>query len=135
MQLLLTVLGPLRSSRPLLMPKEESDHAIADFDRAIAINPMATIYLNRGLARSQKSDFDGAITDFDKALSLDPKLADAYNARGLARYYKEELDRSIADYDKAIGINPSFAEAYENRAISLITLHRFYGPRRSQEVL
>jgi tetratricopeptide (TPR) repeat protein len=85
---------------------------------------MATIYLNRGLARNQKSDYDGAISDFDKAISLDSKSADAYNARGLAHYYKVDLERSIADYDKAIAINPSFAEAYGNRAVSLVTLHR-----------
>ena len=94
------------------------------FDRAIAISPVAPIYTNRGLARSQKSDYDGAIVDFDKAISLDPKSADAYNFRGLAHYYKVHLDQAIADYDKAIAIDPNFAEAYGNRALSLLTLRR-----------
>ena len=52
---------------------------------AIKANPTnPELYINRGMARTNRKDFDGAIKDFSKAIELDPKNAHAYNGRGLA---------------------------------------------------
>ena len=65
--------------------KGEVDRAIADFDKAIALNPdYAAAYYNRGTAYGMKGDYDRAIADFGRAIKLNPKDADAYNNRGLA---------------------------------------------------
>ena len=49
--------------------KAEYDHAIADFDEAMALNPMyAEAYYNRAAAYAKKGDYDHAIADFDKDL-------------------------------------------------------------------
>jgi len=102
--------------------KGEVERAIADFDKAIALNPKDAIaYTNRGLAYSEKGDYDSAIADYDKAIVLDPKLALAYTARGLAYEKKGEYDKAIADYTQAIAdyrktleIDPSDQNAKNN---------------------
>ena len=64
---------------------KQFDMAIADYTRAIGLNPKsAKAYNNRGIAYGGLEQFDKAILDFTKAIELDPKLADAYFNRGNA---------------------------------------------------
>ncbi len=72
--------------------KGDLDGAIADYNRAIELNPKdARAYNNRGIAKRAKGDLDGAIADYNRAIELDPKLAIAYNNRGNA---EKKLSRS-----------------------------------------
>ena len=64
--------------------KEDYDRAIADYDKALELDPKdATAYNNRGFTYDKKGDYDKAIADYNKALELDPKDATAYNNRGI----------------------------------------------------
>ncbi len=119
--------------------------AIADFDKALEINPEYTIAYNlRGAAKFKIGDYIGAIEDYTKAIEIDsaysmplkysvreskggiseidklnvidPKYAFAYFNRGLARKEIDDYEGAIADYSTAIQINPGFAEAYYSRA-------------------
>jgi tetratricopeptide (TPR) repeat protein len=96
--------------------KREVDRAIADFDKAIALNPeYVDAYVNRGNVYRRKGDFDRAIADHTKAIALNPNVAEAYYNRGLAYGDKGDFDRAIADHTVAIALNPNVAEAYYNR--------------------
>jgi len=96
--------------------KRNYDRAIADFGKAIALNPeKAGFYNNRGNVNRRKGEVDRAIQDYDKAIALNPKYAKAYNNRGKAYGKKGWVDRARADYDKAIKLNPKYAKAYNNR--------------------
>jgi tetratricopeptide (TPR) repeat protein len=96
--------------------KGDLDGAIADYNRAIELNPKdARAYYNRGIAKRAKGDLDGAIADFSRAIELDPKYAIAYNNRGIAKDDKGDLDGAIADYNRAIELDPKHAVAYNNR--------------------
>ncbi len=96
--------------------KGDPDRAIADYNRAIEINPnMADVYNNRGLAWDIKGDYDRAIADYTKAIETNPRYSDPYNNRGLIWDIKGEPDRAMADYTKALEIYPYFATAYYNR--------------------
>ncbi len=56
--------------------KGDHDGAIADYNRAIELNPKyAGACNNRGLAKQAKGDLDGAIADYNRALELAAKLA------------------------------------------------------------
>jgi len=50
--------------------------AIADFDRAIAINPLfAAAYYNRGIAHGKLGDYNQAIGDLKTASKLGNKVS------------------------------------------------------------
>ncbi|NJR21813.1 MAG: serine protease [Richelia sp. CSU_2_1] len=90
--------------------------AIADFDRAIALNPnYFEAYNDRGWARYELGDKQGAIADYDRTLKINPNFALAYNNRGIARSDLGDKQGAIADYEQALKINPNYADAYNNR--------------------
>ena len=56
--------------------KEEYDKAIAEFSRAIELDPnYAGAYLSRGVAYGRKGEYDKAGADSTKAIELDPRIA------------------------------------------------------------
>src|SRR5436309_3416347 len=62
------------------------DGAIADFDRAIELNPKDDApYYNRAQAKRLKKDTAGAIADYTRAIELGSTNPAAYNYRGNAR--------------------------------------------------
>jgi tetratricopeptide (TPR) repeat protein len=92
--------------------------ALAEYDRAIALNPnYISAYSNRGLLRSLRlNDQNGALADYNKAIALDPKYATAYNNRGLLRSLRlNDQNGALADYNKAIALDPKYAIAHYNR--------------------
>ena len=77
--------------------RKDHDRAIADFTKAIEINPKDTIaYCSRGNAYANKKDHDRAVVDYTKAIEIDPKYASASSNRGIAYRAKGELDQAIA---------------------------------------
>jgi tetratricopeptide (TPR) repeat protein len=57
--------------------------AIAEFDKAIKINPKSSMaYNNRGLMHSKQRDYKGALADYNKAIEIDPNYGGAYTNRG-----------------------------------------------------
>jgi len=92
------------------------DKAIAEFNKAIAINPnLAEAYGERGSAYKHKGDYDRAISDQTKVIKIDPRSDVAYYNRGNAYAKKGNLDQAISDYTKSIEINPKEYKVYLNR--------------------
>src|SRR5260370_6319434 len=61
----------------------EMDRALADYDRAIELDPMdADAHVGRGRAHYQKKDYAAAIADYDAALRLAPGDVEALAERG-----------------------------------------------------
>jgi tetratricopeptide (TPR) repeat protein len=90
------------------------------FTEAIKARPTEPeLYINRGMARTNRKDFDGAIKDFSKAIELDAKSAHAYNGRGLALQKKNDLVAAQKDFNEAIRLDPKLASAYRNRGENL----------------
>jgi len=95
------------------------DGAIADFDRAIELDPKDDApYFNRAQAKWQKKDGTGAIADYTRAIELGSQNPAAYNNRGNARSENNDRDGAIADYTHAIELKPDYARAYYNRAVT-----------------
>jgi tetratricopeptide (TPR) repeat protein len=95
------------------------DGAIADFTRAIELNPKDDApYYNRAQAKRLKNDTAGAIADYTRAIELGSTNPAAYNNRGNARAENNDRDGAIADYTRAIELKPDYARAYYNRAMA-----------------
>ncbi len=98
------------------MSRADRDGAIADFTRAIELDPrLARAWAERGAARGQKGDLDEAIADLSKAINLEPGLAMAWGGRGYARGLSGDPDGEIADETRAIELDPGLAHAWVNR--------------------
>ena len=96
--------------------KGELDHAIADYNEAIRIDPaFAFPYNGRASAYYNKGDFDRAIEDYSQVIRLDPTLAAPYNNRALALRDKGEFDRALADADEALRRDPKSVAIYSGR--------------------
>ena len=93
--------------------------AIADYDRAIALNPnYAEAYNNRGITKSNLGDKQAAITDFNLALKINPDYAEAYGNRGIIKSNLGDKQAGITDFNLALKINPDYAEAYGSRGVA-----------------
>jgi tetratricopeptide (TPR) repeat protein len=96
--------------------KGDLDRAMADFDKAITLDPKsARAYVDRAIIYEAKGQLDRAIAEDDQAIALDPKFDIAYNNR--CSYYttKGDSDHALADCNQAITLNPTYALAYTNR--------------------
>ena len=99
--------------------REEYDIAIADFEKAIEMNPTyAWAYHSRAVAHIHKKNYERAIADFNEAIRLDSKMAISYLGRGNAYEEKGEYQTALTDYDEAIRIDASICPcAYLSRGI------------------
>ena len=96
--------------------------AVADFDRALAVDPGYVDALdNRGYARLLAGDSEGALTDFDLALRRSPgnpgalaHRAQARFQRGVARYRAGDFAGAAADFAAVLRDAPDFPGARRN---------------------
>jgi tetratricopeptide (TPR) repeat protein len=84
------------------------DASLADFDRAIDLNPRAPVpYVNRAEVHRLRGEYDEVIADASRAMGIDPTYTAAYTIRGLAYQEKGDLARARADYNKALAMPAS----------------------------
>jgi len=92
-------------------------NAIAEFTKAIAVNPKkADYFLRRGLAYRDSAQLEKAIADFTMALPLDPNNPTIPFARGTAYFLNDDSKNAVADLTRAIALNPNDPLYYRWRA-------------------
>jgi tetratricopeptide (TPR) repeat protein len=100
-----------------LLEKSDFDGAIADFDRAIDLDPKAADSFNgRGAAWRAKGELERAKSDFSYAIKLDRANIGAYYNRGLVEVADGELDAAVADFTATLRLDQDFVDGYEARA-------------------
>jgi tetratricopeptide (TPR) repeat protein len=96
--------------------KGDYDGAIADFSRAIELNPeYVDAYDNRANSRQSQGDYDGVIADSDRALQLDPKDSYGYSDRAYAEQCKGDLKSAIEDDNRAIELDHTNGYVFTQR--------------------
>jgi len=87
--------------------------AVADCDRALAINPTITYTRgSRGFAYLKLDNYGAAIADFDAALKAHPEDAPSLYGRGLAKRAKGDATGAIADIAAAQRLDPKISQKY-----------------------
>jgi tetratricopeptide (TPR) repeat protein len=89
------------------------DEAIADFRRALELNPtVALTHVNLGTVLNNRGRPDEAIAECRKALEYDPRCATAHFNLGLAMRDRGRIDEAIGHLKEASKIDPQLAAAY-----------------------
>ena len=97
------------------------DEAIAQFQKALAINPEdANTHYNLGMPFA-KGNVNEAIAQFQKALAIKPQFAEAHYNLGNAFLQQGRVEEAIAQFQKALAIKPDYVEAQNNMAWVLAT--------------
>ncbi|MBS1994022.1 MAG: DUF1266 domain-containing protein [Cyanobacteria bacterium SZAS LIN-3] len=104
--------------------ENKHDEAIAEFDRAIAINPRFEIaYNDRGLQYEQKGDFERAINDYSTAMLLGQHAVHWSNRAQI--YLKQKKYRAaLRDSNTAISMYQGNPSAFCTRSRVWLALQR-----------
>jgi tetratricopeptide (TPR) repeat protein len=87
----------------------QQDKAMADFERAIALDPRNYFaYNNRGMVFGRNGQYQRSVESFLKAIAVNPKHADSYCNLGLSYFYMGHYDRALENYTKAIELKRDF---------------------------
>ena len=120
-----------RSQGQMEFIKKEYKSAIAQFDKAIQLNPnFANFYYRRGLAKDKLGNHEGAIDDIKRGIKLDRQRTEpveAYLALGAVKLTSGDYEGAITDFDKAIRQTPKFVAAYHARAMARSQLSDYQG--------
>jgi tetratricopeptide (TPR) repeat protein len=85
--------------------KGDFDTALADFDRAISLEPNnVENYDYRADTWLAKGELDRAIADHDRAIRINPRYIEGYCGRGSVYEKKGQIDLAIADYKAALAL-------------------------------
>ena len=103
---------------PTHLDKKDYANAIADADRAIALDPkLARAYNLRGSALRAAGDPRKAVDAFTRAIEIEPSL-DNYFQRAATYQVIGEHQLAIADFSKALEEDPQEPHTYYARAES-----------------
>ncbi len=112
-------------AKMLLIEREDAEHALADCDEAIRLDPNSPLaYEVRGAVRSARDEYDKAVADFSQVIRLRPDEAAAYGHRGAAYTALRQFPRAIADFTEAIRKDPKDAAAYTSRAMTWMMMNQ-----------
>jgi lipoprotein NlpI len=118
--------GALTSAGVTHRPMRESERAIRDFDRALALNPgLVAAWRQRALAYRGKGDYERALADFEQAILLAPGDARLYTDRAVAYELLGDYASAIRDFNRAIAFKPNYASAIEGRGRTYFYLGNF----------
>jgi tetratricopeptide (TPR) repeat protein len=96
--------------------KGEYDHAIANFDQALQLDPeSAPAYFSRGRANKLDGNYEQSLRDYTHTIQINPKAVAAYVNRGQIYNLEGDHDRAIADFNQAIQLDAGRPIPYLDR--------------------
>jgi tetratricopeptide (TPR) repeat protein len=100
-------------------PGDHYDRAIADFTKAIELDPQDPMaYDRRGGAYYRKGDYGHAIVDYNKVRELNPHYTNVFFNLGISHKASGAFDFAIGYLTAAINVNPKDGGAYWMRGES-----------------
>ena len=112
----------------MYLRKEDTNAAIADFTKAIEIDPSdVRWYRWRGDALSTRYDFAAALADYDKALEIDPRDATALERRGQAKQGLRDFKGALEDFTRLVEVAPRHPRPFQLRGDAKLELGDYKG--------
>jgi tetratricopeptide (TPR) repeat protein len=105
---------------------EHTDDALADFNRAIKLDPdQCWLLAERGQTYRAMERYDDALADFNRAIELDPDQDWILAERGETYRAMERYDDALADFNRAIELDPEYAWAIGGRGVTYMVMERY----------
>jgi Tfp pilus assembly protein PilF len=96
-----------------------TDEALAEFDRALALDPHnAQALFARGLLYQGEKQHQLAIDDFTAANGLTPQRADPLLGRAVSSLALDKVKEAAADLDEAVEADPQNAQIWTTRGLA-----------------
>ncbi|MBB5269748.1 tetratricopeptide repeat protein [Algibacter amylolyticus] len=99
---------------------EKNTAAVEDYSMAIALDPSADNYYNRGAFLMDIKYFEEAQSDLTRSLRLNRNNAFGYFYRGASNLFLGAFDNSISDFTKAISFDTMDFDAYLGLAMAYL---------------
>ena len=102
-----------------LLRSGKAEEALAEFDRAIAIDPYnAQALYSRGLLYQGEKQHQLAIDDFTAASGLTPQRAEPLLGRAVSYLALDKITEAAADLDEAAQANPQNGQIWTTRGLA-----------------
>lgn len=102
-----------------LVRSGKTEEALAEFDKAIALDPHnAQALYNRGLLYQREKQHEAAVADFTSANGLTPQRAEPLLARAVSYLALDKVKQAAADLDEAVQADPHNAQAWTTRGLA-----------------
>ena len=99
-----------------------TDDAIAAYQQAIALKPLAAYYNNLGGVYGRAGKIDEATAAYQKSAELDPaNAAQAWRNFGITLYNANRLPDAVAPLQKSVELDPKNAQAWYLLGASLVS--------------
>ncbi len=89
--------------------------AISDYNFVIQVRPEASMYINRGMAHLEHSNYNSALRDLETAVRLEKNDPETYRIIGDVYFAKNDLETAIEYYGMALEIDPNNEQTLNNR--------------------
>ena len=97
----------------------KTEEALAEFDRALALDPynVPALY-GRGLIYQAEKQHEQAIADFTAAIGLTPQRVEPLLARAASYLAIDKTKEAASDLDEAVQADPNSAQAWSARGVT-----------------
>lgn len=108
--------------------QHDTDQAIAEYQKALSLNPMdlealhrlPALYFSEGYAYMRRNQNDLAIETYRKGLDIQPDNANAYRNLGLLYERTGKILQAEQAYSRGVDLFPDFVEAWNNLGLLYI---------------
>lgn len=102
-----------------LLQSGKTEQALAEFDRAIALDPhYAEALYHRGLLHQREKQHQLAVDDFTSANGLTPQRAEPLLGRAISYLALDKVREAATDLDEAVQADPQNAQAWSTRGLA-----------------